>query len=838
MNDLMNASDDWWSTAAGSQQFAETTPTLRNMSKAHVTLPTTKEPENRMAFQVSKVRPVPLLARRQSDDSHLLPPIKQPWTWNALTPASRPGLPVKAMSDYQPHRSSQKQILASHPGKLDRHTINGDLNIEVDNQLSLFNDSPYNYEISANFAMPVPPVSEMIGHMGLECPVSLTISGFSSEEPIQDPPTPAGVAELNLSLPDEMDLVAFLEDGMKTKADPVPRSQFRQANHAAEKSQGRTTPYQNDGLNSNARLNSRKWTLGEIRREQVAGRPPEVSTAAASSWSTSEVQSHTTHPDIVGQRLVSPLSQTSPLGIQPQLNDTDHAFPVLGQFNGRICSPSTNVLSGQLSSNTATGDHNIAAVESDSEVSEGSSSGYSASVPDKAESLVLSICHAVLNRVLGKVAAQHVLHITSVAGVGASSGAVTDHTRSIRSSNQSSSSRKRKSDKSNVEGNEEHDGPRQKRRRCHDASVDEDAPRRLACPFNKYDTQLFGPESSETDYHNCVIFSCKSIAHLKQHLERSHYTPPFYCFRCYKRDLKSQAAVAAHLRQDPICDNLEPPLFTERISTDLIEALELKRKNPPGTDPVRYWHKLYDAFFPGAAEIRPVNPYYEGPLVEITESLVRFSGQVLNDLFPAVLQRLGLEEHFSEDNHLRLQDDVVQVAVQQYVEELGQRHRSQSRRLPAPRLGHRASEAIGDTSPQTRGADSSSAVILPQVAQGLPAQDTGTAVSTDPLATPEADLTGVNTQTALNGDRPSQQPSPLEHQAEAINNMQDRNGGLLQGWEFVDPTDPESDPVPDNLADFDFLGDAAFIFPPSWPVPNLDLDLGAEITAAVMAQQS
>ena len=66
--------------------------------------------------------------------------------------------------------------------------------------------------------------------------------------------------------------------------------------------------------------------------------------------------------------------------------------------------------------------------------------------------------------------------------------------------------------------------------------------------------------------------------------------------------------VASHVREEPVCEMLNPPLYTERIGSDLIEELGLDRKNAPGTNRVEYWHRIYNTFFPGAAEARPVSP--------------------------------------------------------------------------------------------------------------------------------------------------------------------------------------------------------------------------------------
>jgi len=66
--------------------------------------------------------------------------------------------------------------------------------------------------------------------------------------------------------------------------------------------------------------------------------------------------------------------------------------------------------------------------------------------------------------------------------------------------------------------------------------------------------------------------------------------------------------VAAHLREEPICMKVEPPRYRERIGPDFIEELSLERKNTPGTGREEYWHRVYNTFFPGAADQRPVTP--------------------------------------------------------------------------------------------------------------------------------------------------------------------------------------------------------------------------------------
>ena len=76
-------------------------------------------------------------------------------------------------------------------------------------------------------------------------------------------------------------------------------------------------------------------------------------------------------------------------------------------------------------------------------------------------------------------------------------------------------SRKRKP---NLSGDESDDGgnmPGPKRQRNgldHSNNLDD---RPLACPFNKYDNRLFGPDSPDESYHACATGSFVNIAHLK-----------------------------------------------------------------------------------------------------------------------------------------------------------------------------------------------------------------------------------------------------------------------------------------------------------------------------------
>ncbi|KAI1615758.1 hypothetical protein EDD36DRAFT_417247 [Exophiala viscosa] len=226
--------------------------------------------------------------------------------------------------------------------------------------------------------------------------------------------------------------------------------------------------------------------------------------------------------------------------------------------------------------------------------------------------------------------------------------------------------------------------------------------RRMACPFNKYDNMLFGGDSPDSSYHICATFSCEDIGDLKQHFKRKHYLG-HHCFRCCRR-FPSEAMVAAHLREDPVCDIQDPPLHLERIGTVLREELDLDRKNSQGTEPIWFWHKLYDAFFPGASSRRP------GPATEHIIRFGLFSEQVREDVLQAVQQRLGLVHVSAWSDQLRVLQEVEQEINQLYLQDVARRS--------MPDLGQREPEAADrlatiPTIPSHARTTSSTSAMLP-----------------------------------------------------------------------------------------------------------------------------
>ena len=83
---------------------------------------------------------------------------------------------------------------------------------------------------------------------------------------------------------------------------------------------------------------------------------------------------------------------------------------------------------------------------------------------------------------------------------------------------QEPSSKRRRVRKQKQNSHESDDGDdvsRSKRRRYDSNGLTKLEDRPLACPFNKYDNRLFGPDSTDESYHACSTCSFVNVAHLK-----------------------------------------------------------------------------------------------------------------------------------------------------------------------------------------------------------------------------------------------------------------------------------------------------------------------------------
>lgn len=320
-------------------------------------------------------------------------------------------------------------------------------------------------------------------------------------------------------------------------------------------------------------------------------------------------------------------------------------------------------------------------------------------IDDEKDRATLQVVYTSTEALLGAYAK---FSLRAFAGRGSKSGRGTTGTVCSQASSQGQTSsqddpcnRKRKLGRTNRgTGQEEYDGGDDRRQPTTSKKpLHPDRPLEppLACPFNKYDSRLFGPGSPDESYHGCASCSFVSVAHLKQHLQRAHYVPKHHCFRCCTK-FSSHGAVAAHMRSEPPCSRKDPPLYQERISIDLAEELCLERKNPQGTDKKDYWHRLYQTFFPGAANVKTVSPFYEGPAAQQLNEFLSFSRSTIPDLLVRVQQRLGHDAvSITLTDQAQLVDEVLQVAGQRYMENIAV--------YTFPQLGQRSVELGTHTMP-------------------------------------------------------------------------------------------------------------------------------------------
>ncbi|KAJ9610441.1 hypothetical protein H2200_005218 [Cladophialophora chaetospira] len=132
-------------------------------------------------------------------------------------------------------------------------------------------------------------------------------------------------------------------------------------------------------------------------------------------------------------------------------------------------------------------------------------------------------------------------------------------------------------------------------------------------------------------------------------------------------------------------------MYQEMITEGLIEQLKLNRKNLPGKDPAVYWHEIYDTFFPGASDARPVTPYFEGANAESANRFVHFlTPERISEMLPTVRRRLGMHDDLVPDDQISLHLEILQESLQLYLHDMtNDAHRM-------PHLGHRTGEQDAD----------------------------------------------------------------------------------------------------------------------------------------------
>ncbi|KPI46075.1 uncharacterized protein AB675_370 [Cyphellophora attinorum] len=197
---------------------------------------------------------------------------------------------------------------------------------------------------------------------------------------------------------------------------------------------------------------------------------------------------------------------------------------------------------------------------------------------------------------------------------------------------------KRKSTQSRDDDSEasNDDGSPKKRKTDQKRRQESSAPPLLACPFHKFDCKYFGPDSDDEKYHACAKVRFTNVAGLKQHMQRNHCLPKYYCVNCCEA-FPAESQLHAHIRP-PRCETLDPPLYPDRITAQLSEALRLDEREPKNQDSSHYWRHAYDVLFPGAAALVSVSPNYEGPDKEHTLRFIRFAKAARSIILARIVQ--------------------------------------------------------------------------------------------------------------------------------------------------------------------------------------------------------
>ena len=191
----------------------------------------------------------------------------------------------------------------------------------------------------------------------------------------------------------------------------------------------------------------------------------------------------------------------------------------------------------------------------------------------------------------------------------------------------------------------------------------------LACPFNKYNHILFGPDSPNRAYHGCSACAFINVAHLKQHLQRVHKRPKHYCFDC-GLEFTSEEIVKLHMRERT-CEVQTPPPHGERIDQEMANSLDIERKNTTGMNRATYWWRLYNAFFPWAHENNfekePVSPYCEGVHDRRAREMLFFARPAVRDVMAHIRARYESASEVLELDDEQFYDDVLQQAIERHL---------------------------------------------------------------------------------------------------------------------------------------------------------------------------
>jgi hypothetical protein len=119
----------------------------------------------------------------------------------------------------------------------------------------------------------------------------------------------------------------------------------------------------------------------------------------------------------------------------------------------------------------------------------------------------------------------------------------------------------------------------------------------LACPYSKRYSESNGHDITYRKCSSCII---RTIARLKQHLDRAHRRPRFYCPRCFETFESGEERDAHGKRQ---CQPRKCP-FEGQMTHD--QEVKVKKRHTK-EDPITAWFRIYGILFPGS--LQPRDPF-------------------------------------------------------------------------------------------------------------------------------------------------------------------------------------------------------------------------------------
>ena len=274
-------------------------------------------------------------------------------------------------------------------------------------------------------------------------------------------------------------------------------------------------------------------------------------------------------------------------------------------------------------------------------------------------------------------------------------GGKTNPRRGLQPSRQRKRPRTRKVREDGSEESDENGGARSE-------SPESGGRKLLACPYFEKDPVRFSDaNTAEPDYHNCSVCVLKQISRLKQHLNRCHSRPDFYCGRC-GIVVDSDDDLDNHYQQPTACERLRSDSkspFWDRMTSRQKDSINRKTVGRVRPGERHGWYEIYEILFPNNP--LPASPYKKPIWIQAVHPFVTFAEprlqasiarEVSRYLYVDTVSPLSDHERQSIAAAVnRVVPNVLQVVAREYIESFG--HTTTSMSSPEPHVSVNMSTA-------------------------------------------------------------------------------------------------------------------------------------------------